>query len=348
VLVLPITLVVVSHGAVWSYVVLGFSLLTFLIVRPRLPQRYLDPRKNLDRGTAPKFYELLDRCAAELGCPVPAQVRFNVEFNASTGRSGLRQRSFLLLGLPLWTVLSGQERIALLGHELAHQINGDTTHGLWAASARRSLHEWTKLLDPRQSNYERSSNKRVVWGARAHGGGMGGLGALLAPVAIAVAFLPFFAIALSCQALLMRLDLYCGQRAEYLADECGARLAGSEAASGLLATLVLSEAARNFVAAAKNRPKAQRDAAADGLWARLAAHVDSIPKTEWERRTLVDRLRNTRTDRSHPANHLRGSMLAARPQLPGLLKLSEDEWSAIDAELVAAHHDVARQVVASA
>ena len=52
-------------------------------------------------------------------------------------------------------------------------------------------------------------------------------------------------------------------------------------------------------------------------------------------------------DQRHPANHLRGSMLAARPQLSGLLKLSEDEWAAIDAELVAAHHAVARQLVAS-
>jgi Zn-dependent protease with chaperone function len=347
VLVLPILFVVETHGAVWSYVLLGFCLLAFLVVRPRLPQRYLDPRKNVERTAAPKFYELLDRCAAELGCRVPAQVRFSVDFNASTGRSGLRQRSFLILGVPMWTVLSGQQRIALLGHELAHQINGDTTHGLWAASARRSLRAWTKLLDPRQSRLERISNKRVIWGSGGRGG-TGGLGALLAPVLMAVVFLPFFVITIGCQVLLTRLDLYCGQRAEYLADECGARLAGSEAASGLMSVLSLSEPARNFVVAAKNKPKAQRAAAADGLWTRMKEYFDSIPETERQRRTVVDRVRNLRTDRSHPANHLRSALIQARPQLSGILKLSEDEWAAIDAELAAAYNQAARQLVESA
>ncbi|HTJ72820.1 MAG TPA: M48 family metalloprotease [Actinospica sp.] len=347
VLVLPILLVVETGGAVWSYVLLGFCLLTFAVVRPRPPRRYLDPSRNLDRETAPRFYELLDRCAAELGCPVPAQIRFDAEFNASTGRSGLRQRSYLLLGMPLWTVLGGQERIALLGHELAHQINGDTTHGLWASTARRSLDAWTKLLDPRQTNFESSTAKRT---ARASGrrAGAGGLGALLAPLLMGLVFLPFFAIALGCRALLTRLDLYCGQRAEYLADELGARLAGSEAATGLMATLALSEPAGNFVVASKNKPRAQRAAAADGLWGRMVEYMDSIPETERQRRAVVDRLRNTRTDRSHPANHLRGSLIAARPQLPGVLKVSEGEWAAIDAELAAAYDAAARELVESA
>lgn len=346
VLVLPILLVVETQGAIWSDLVLAFCIPTFLVVRPRLPQRRLDPRRNLDRAAAPQFYELLDRCAAELDCTVPAQVRFSADFNASTGRSGLRQLSFLVLGTPLWTVLSGQERIALLGHELAHQINGDTTHGLWAASARRSLHEWTKLLDPRQSRHERISNKRLVWSV-GRGGGTGGLGALFAPVVMAVAFLPFFAIAIGCQVLLTRLDLYCGQRAEYLADECGARLAGTEAAAGLMAKLGLGETARNFVTAAKNKPKTERAAGAEGLWTRMNEYFDSIPETERQRRTLVDRLRNTRTDRSHPANHLRSALLLARPQLPGVFKLSEDELAAIDAELAATYAAAARRLVES-
>ncbi|HET9168755.1 MAG TPA: M48 family metalloprotease [Actinospica sp.] len=344
--VLPILLVVRTNEAVWADLVLIFSVLVFLVIRPRVPGRHLDPRRNLDRATAPKFYELLDRCSAELGCTTPAQIRFTTDYNAATGRAGLRRTRFLLLGVPLWTVLDGQERIALLGHELAHQINGDTTHGLWAASARRSLNEWTKLLDPRQSRYESVSNRRIAWGSgRA---GMGGLGALLAPIVMAIVFLPFFAVAVGCQVVVTRLDLYCGQRAEYLADECGARLAGSEAAAGLMAELALAETARHYVNAARNKPKAQREAAVRGFWTRFAEYMESIPETERQRRTAVDRLRNTRTDRSHPANHLRSALIMTRPQLPGVFKLSEDEWAAIDAELAAAHDAAARALVESA
>ena len=342
VVVLPILLVLDTHGGFWPYLLLALCLLTYWTVRPRLPQRYLDPRKSLTREDAPKFYALLDRCAAELGSPVPDLVRLDLRFNASTGRSGLRQRSFLFLGLPLWSVLSGQERLALLGHELAHQINGDTTHGLWAASARRSIHEWTRLLNPRQTAYESLGNRRMGRTTR----GFGGLGALFAPLIMAVAFAPFFLIAVGCRALLTRLDLYCGQRAEYLADECGARLAGSEAAFGLLGKVALAEPVTAYLTAARNRRMTADPMAADRLWASVAEYVDSIPETERQRRKIVDRLRNTRTDRSHPANHLRLALIGARPQSAGVLKLSEDEWAAIDAELAPGYLGAAQGLLA--
>lgn len=41
----------------------------------------------------------------------------------------LRPNSMLRLGMPPWTVLSGPERIALLGHEFGHQVNGDPGQG---------------------------------------------------------------------------------------------------------------------------------------------------------------------------------------------------------------------------
>jgi Zn-dependent protease with chaperone function len=340
--VLPILLVVSTHGAVWSYGLLGLCLLVFLGVRPRLSGLRLDADRGLSRAVAPKFYGLLDQCAAELGCQVPDQVLFHLSFNASTGRSGLRRRSFLFLGMPLWTVLSGPERIALLGHELAHQINGDTTHGLWAASARRSVHEWTRLLDPRQTALERRGNRVMTRSTR---GGFGSLGALLAPVAMAVLFAPFFLIALGCRVLLTRLDLYCGQRAEYLADELGARLAGSEAVYGLLGKLALAESIQGFLTAAKNRRGTANAVDQRRLWASVAQYVDSVPETERQRRKVVDRLRNTRTDRSHPANHLRSALIEARPQHPGVLKLSEEEWAEIDAELTPGYLAAARRML---
>jgi hypothetical protein len=132
------------------------------------------------------------------------------------------------------------------------------------------------------------------------------------------------------------------------ADEFGARLAGSEAAASLMGALALSETARHFVEASKNKPKAQRAAAADGLWTRMAQYVHSIPASERARRKVVDRLRNTRTDRSHPANHLRSALIEARPQLTGVLKVSEGEWAAIDAELAATYEAAALRLVASA
>ena len=61
--------------------------------------------------------------------------------------------------------------------------------------------------------------------------------------------------------------------------------------------------------------------------------MDSIPESEFQRRMVMDRLRNTRTDRSHPADHLRLALLHERAAQPGVLTVSDEEWAAIDAEL---------------
>jgi hypothetical protein len=298
---------------------------------------------------APSFYALLDRCAAEIGCAVPERVRFDARFNASTGRFGLRGRTTLTLGLPLWTVASGPERVALLGHELAHQVNGDATHGLWADSARRSLDEWMRLLNPRQTRLERHVAHVRMRGMRSRGGNPGFLAAVLAPVAMAILLAPFFLAAFGCRVLLTRLDLYCGQRAEYLADELGARLAGSEAMYALLSTLALGDSVSGYLTAARNRARARRGSSSKDadLWQGLLRHVASVPETERQRLTVVDRLRNTRTDRSHPANHLRIALVRDRAQLPARLVLSDGEWAAIDAELAGGYQVAARMLLAA-
>jgi Zn-dependent protease with chaperone function len=342
-LVLPILLVAAVHGAVWSYVVLAFAWLTFAAVRPRFFADRLNPRTGVDREKAPLFYALLDRCAAELDCQVPAHVSFNNQFNASTGRAGLRRTSFLRLGMPLWAVLSGGERLALLGHELAHQVNGDPTHGAWAGAAQRTIFEWTRLLNPRRSRRERVADIRTMH----YGHGIGGaLGAALAPILMAVVFAPFFLLALGARLALRRLDLYCGQRAEYLADELGARLAGSEAAHGMLAELALGEPITADLLATRNRHRnlARTRTAYDasGLWASAAGYAQSIPETERQRRRTVDRMHNLRADRSHPATHLRLALIAERPQLPGALGVTDEEWAAVDAELAPAYLAAAR------
>lgn len=342
-LVLPVYFLATTSSDIWWFA-LGFAVLTFIAVRPRFFKKSVKASSGIKRERAPKFYALLDRCAAELGCTVPDHIFFDARFNAGTFRAGLRRESVLVIGAPLWTVLSGQQRIALLGHELAHQINGDVSHGTWANAAHRTIFEWTKLLDPRQTNLERSANRRWV-GRR--GGGAGGLTAVLAPIAMAIVFAPFFLLAAGARMLLMRLDLFCGQRAEYLADELGARLAGSEAAHGMLATLALTEAIHGSMLAMRNRRGQERVGEPDQFWDEIKSYADSIPETERQRRRILDKLRNTRADRTHPANHLRLALVSERPQLPPKFSLDAEDWAAIDAELAGAYAGAGRAYLAA-
>jgi Zn-dependent protease with chaperone function len=150
---------------------------------------------------------------------------------------------------------------------------------------------------------------------------------------MAVVFLPFFAVAVGCQSALERLALLCGQRAEYLADELGARLAGTDASLGLCTKLTFGASLSTFLGARRAAKTAAAKPDPSTLWADFRGYVESMPDTEVQRRLIVDRLHNTRTDRSHPAGHLRLALLRERAPLPGTLKVSDTEWAAIDAEL---------------
>lgn len=329
----PLAWLLDGGPAVPAWIVTVIGAMAFLTVRPRLTNKKLKPDFGFGRAEAPRLYALLDRCAAELGSQAPDRITVDGSFNAGTWRAGLAQRRALVLGAPLWTVLTGPERVALLGHELGHQVNGDTTRSLLAVSARRSLVEWTRLLYPDQSVGERRSTRGFLsYGRmRVYGGsGINGIAALLAPIFMAVCLLPFFGMAVGFQALLTRLQLRCGQRAEYLADELGARLAGTEAALSMRGKAVCRESLPVFV---RGRRSGAVKGEASTLWADFRTYVESMPETEFQRRLIVDRLRSTRTDRSHPSDHLRIALLRERPALAGTITVSDEEWAAIDAEL---------------
>jgi hypothetical protein len=110
-----------------------------------------------------------------------------------------------------------------------------------------------------------------------------------------------------------------------------------------MAALALSEPVLGFLTATRNRLRGQRSADFSAeLWPSVAQYIASVPETERQRRLIVDRLHNTRADRSHPANHLRLALLAERPQLTAVVTLGEDEWAAVDAELAPGYRAVAR------
>ncbi len=52
------------------------------------------------------------------------------------------------LGLPLLAILDNQEKIALIAHELAHDVNGDPARTFFIGAAVGALIEWHQLLLP--------------------------------------------------------------------------------------------------------------------------------------------------------------------------------------------------------
>ena len=111
--------------------------------------RFLKPSEPpLTRIEAPEMYGLVDEIAAALHAPRIHSIWISSDWNAGTFRFGIRQRTGLSIGLPLWASFGNDERVALLGHEVAHGVNGDTARSIVVANAFNTLVTWAYVLEP--------------------------------------------------------------------------------------------------------------------------------------------------------------------------------------------------------
>ncbi len=324
-------------------VILGALLVLAAVgLRPRLGTMRRVRRRavHLEREEAPALYALTDRIAAALGTAPVQLIRVSGRHNASYTRMGLHRQPVLTLGLPLWETLSPQQQVALLGHELGHGANGDTSHGLWVGSALDCLARWYDLLVPGRHNPA---------AGRSRGAGASGLvliGELLARIVLFV----FAESVLLLHRLLRRTTVLSARRGEYLADAMAARVAGGAATAELLQQLTLGNAVvqvrqqRRLHGAGIPRRRGQAAPVlpprAD-FWTELRTYTDSIPESERARRLVVSELDDSATDSTHPPTHLRLSFVRLQSHPEPLVVPSAAELAAIDAELAPVRSEIA-------
>ncbi|WP_331769550.1 M48 family metallopeptidase (plasmid) [Embleya sp. NBC_00888] len=301
-------------------------LLAALTLRPRLGA--LDKNVSaLYRADAPQLFALIDEVAAATDTTGVHVVEVDADVNASVRTFGLRQRRVLRLGLGLWEILTPRQRVALLGHELAHYANGDSRHGLVVGNALRSLDGWRYLLAP--------SGKR----------GPAGL--------VDIVLFPPRAAVHGMLTLLDHLTLRATQRAEYLADRTAARVASSAAVVELLDRLLVggsvrTELHRRAVAAnTRGRPGTRRGETVPEhtLWEDLAAHIARIPEREYERLRRVAALRGHSVDATHPPTRLRRRHALEGERFEGVVPVDERIWAAVAAELADVRAATARRII---
>lgn len=280
--------------------------LLFLVLRPRFQR--LDPAvAPLTREEAPRLFRLVDSVAREVGTRGVDAIVVDPYVNAAVTTYGLRQR-VLHLGLGLWSVLTPQEKVALLGHELGHFTNGDTRHGGVVGSALHTLRLWTLVLAP-----ERRWLRRVL-------------------------YVPH-AVAQSALTLLEKVTLRGYPRREYLADDLAAEVASTEGARRLMETLLQAERIDGEL----RRPVREEP---EALWRRLADHVTSVPPRERERLRRISALEWHQQDDSHPPTHLRIELLDRRGPSEARIVLDPRTERAVERELRPVAAGLARSVAA--
>jgi Zn-dependent protease with chaperone function len=287
------------------------------VLRPRLWSAG-EVWHELRRDDAPTLFTLLDRVAAAAGTRVPDRVALDAGFNAAAGTHGWRRRRTLLIGLPLFGVLTPQQRVAVLGHEFGHFVNGDPARGLLTQPALRTPSILADLVRPSESFV--SDN---LWGQLAER-----------------ALWPF-------QLLLQRLFVLIGtgvvavaardrQRAEYCADALSVRLAGTAATEALMLDFAAAAQLMGTIAAAergtqanpetarRNHPGAARWRAAADAWRATMNAGEVLEKSVTEEASLW---------RDHPPSGLRARIVKSWPCAGPSVVLSEADSAKIDAEL---------------
>jgi Zn-dependent protease with chaperone function len=311
---LPIALgiyfVVIGFGQP-GYFAIGLVLLVIgWFLRPRLAEVPAEAI-TVNRTEAPATFALLDRVASAIGGRPVDLVIIDAEFNASYRRAGWRQREVLTVGVPLWIALRDQERVALLGHELAHQVNGDISFGLVIGSALQTLARWAYVLG--HGGFRRPYRSRTD---------------LLESLVRAVMQL-ISEVVLAVLRLERSMQYGLQQRAEYFADRLAAHVGSKEAALELIDKLHLARPCIRRLQTMVQRDERDPSTVVSGFFAELS------PK-EWERLRRVDARVGQAIDSTHPATSLRHALLQRQDVSGAAVTTSAAEQASIQAELAPA------------
>jgi hypothetical protein len=292
---------------------LGLVLLAFEL-RPRfghLPRGVV----IVPRGQAMALYGLADQIAEELGASPVSWIGFDARHRASTRTIGPRRRRLIVIGLPLWDVLSWQERVATIAHEVAHGRGGNLLHRALIGSSLQSL-------DSLYLSLRRTPFSDRPWMSVDLQGLTRSSEAIAARLLHGFAFIPRWLFFLQ-----LNLARSASPLAEYRADQATARVASGAAATAALDKLSLAETCQSLL----SRAIRTRDLE---IWATLRLQLSRVPERERERLRRVARRRGQTADEYHPPTCIRIGLLAAQSARTAKLGLDAAGESAIDSELI--------------
>jgi Zn-dependent protease with chaperone function len=298
-------------------VIVAACLVAALLLRPRFGT-VGRAAVTVNAGSAPQLFHVISRIARSVAASPPSVVVLDDSFTAGSGVVGVRRRRVLSLGLPLWTVLEDDERIALLAHEIAHDVDGDPARRVVIGRAGTTFSTTHQLPAPGPFVIGQHAANQYIWREGVYRALLRGAAGVARAVRAAAARV-----------------LYPSDRSnEYVADDIAIRVASMPAWQGLLEKTLM----RDYV------DFALAHAASGGheaLWAAGRRTLDEVPPRERERLRRLAALRGECVDASHPPTALRLRFAATRPTIDPDVRAEEGQFRAVDSELAGPYTRVA-------
>lgn len=257
------------------------------------------PEDVTPQPEVPTLYAFVNDVASNLGGPPIRHIVIDETYNAAYGTVGWKREAVLWIGLPLWVALTPQERVAVLGHEIAHGVNGDSTRSTIVGSAVNTLDTWVQLLRADQDAFAR-------------------IGTWLLSI-------PVSALQVALAHLLWRDS----QKAEFLADYLGATISGTPAAMNVLVKLSLTEHFHDFL----TRHIYSTSQAGQDLFQQFRKRIIDLPEREMERMRRAASLEGARLDSTHPPTAQRIAFLLAHKISEPRVVADQAIMASIDQEL---------------
>lgn len=319
--VLGILLLVKGAGVVH---VLGFVMVLIGVeCRIRFPKADLQIG-GVSASEAPSLIAVIEQARAAVGGPAIDLVHVSSEWNASCARTGLRRRTVLVIGLPLWGSLGPQARMALLGHEIGHLVNGDPTTSFATQPALTTFARLAAIFNPRGLFFAGGP----VWQW------------LTAPFVYAI-FWPVHALCGWAHLALARLAARDHQRAEAYADVLAVRLGGTGGTAELTRLLLFDRVARRAA------HTAARDGSADPRSWRASVETAVEQRAADERSLEQLSLRYDASGYgSHPPAGLRHRLVRSWPNVEPAIASPQRLLDAADLEL-RRHYERVRKSIAN-
>ena len=301
--------VILIITAVWAVRLLAlFVILLGVECRPRFFK--MDAHGEVTPQEVPSMWAVIEQARESVGAPKIDRLTITSDFNASCGHSGMRRQVVLSIGLPLWAALSPAGRLALLGHELGHLVNGDPTTSFVTQPALTTFGRLADVFDPDHLIDDAS-----------------GLPQLAATILTHVIFVPMYLVCRGIQHALWRTAAQDHQRAEIYADALAVRLGGTRGATEVAQVLLFGDSVVRALRAVAD------DSGDPQAWQAEVARTLAAGAAELQ----VTEQRSMRYDvsayASHPPSGLRSRLVRSWPATAPAIRIPVETMAAADSEM---------------